>query len=198
MPEHVSIEYSDWRKVSMQQKEDMYSLVKAMKNDGVYPTRGEMYIKTRTRKDESIVDDEAAHVVTSLKAIESDSTSTFGDLDDFTKDDYSKVKGPEKRGYVRLVRRMPTTKDKSDSSSNSQIIHQLQSAVNVMINIIHKHIPNANLSTVLSDMNIQAKVQAGHAIDLAAWSPARPHATYQANGAPEPAIQPYTVHMSCT
>ncbi|KAL8240452.1 hypothetical protein R6Q59_013807 [Mikania micrantha] len=169
MPEHVSIEYSDWRKVPMQQKEDMYSLVKskfsfhqgetsqikkwilysmgkkwrtwkgslksrgydpsltideivtqqtnnddrvnpsqfkelvkrwftsefqttcakkrsscskmkephvtgtksfarlahevAMKNDGVYPTRGEMYIKTRTRKDGSIVDDEAARVV---------------------------------------------------------------------------------------------------------------------------------------
>ncbi|KAD6454551.1 hypothetical protein E3N88_09257 [Mikania micrantha] len=29
MPEHVSIEYSDWRKVPMQQKEDMYSLVKS-------------------------------------------------------------------------------------------------------------------------------------------------------------------------
>ncbi|KAD4888058.1 hypothetical protein E3N88_20131 [Mikania micrantha] len=29
MPEHVSIEHSDWRKVPMQQKEDMYSLVKS-------------------------------------------------------------------------------------------------------------------------------------------------------------------------
>jgi len=29
----------------------------------VYPTRGEVYIKTRTRKDGTIVDDEAAHVV---------------------------------------------------------------------------------------------------------------------------------------
>jgi hypothetical protein len=34
-----------------------------MKNDGIYPTRGEMYIKTRTRKDGSIVDDEASGVV---------------------------------------------------------------------------------------------------------------------------------------
>ncbi|KAL8230003.1 hypothetical protein R6Q57_014903 [Mikania cordata] len=32
---------------------------------------------------------------------------------------------------------------------------KLQSVVNVMMNIIHEHIPNANLSTVLSDMNIQ-------------------------------------------
>ncbi|KAL8225915.1 hypothetical protein R6Q57_018472 [Mikania cordata] len=190
MPEHVSIAYSDWRKVPMQQKEDMYSLVKskfsfhsgeitwgkwrtwkgilksrgydpsltideivtqqtnnddrvnpsqfkelvkrwftpefqttcankrssrskmkephitgtnsfarlahevAMKNDGVYPTRGEMYIKTRTRKDGSIVNDEAARVVSSLKPIEGDSTSTLEDRDDFTKDNYSKVKGP--------------------------------------------------------------------------------------------------------
>ncbi|KAL8251457.1 hypothetical protein R6Q59_035150 [Mikania micrantha] len=35
----------------------------AMKNDGVYPTRGEMYIKTRTRKDGSVVDDEAAGIM---------------------------------------------------------------------------------------------------------------------------------------
>ncbi|KAD4178052.1 hypothetical protein E3N88_26643 [Mikania micrantha] len=94
-------------------------------------------------------------VETSLKAIESDSTSTVADRDDFTKDSYSKVKGPEKRGYVRLVGRMPTTKGKGDSPSDSNIIHQLQSAVNVMMNIIHEHIPSANLSTVLSDMNIQ-------------------------------------------
>ncbi|KAL8211241.1 hypothetical protein R6Q57_005678 [Mikania cordata] len=118
-----------------------------MKNDGVYSTRGEMYIKTRTRKDGSVVDDEAASVVASLK-----------DQDDFTRDDYSKVKGPEKRGYVRLVGRMPATKDKGDSEINSQTIHQLQSVVNVMMNIIHEHIPNANLSTVLKDMNIHVTV----------------------------------------
>jgi hypothetical protein len=34
-----------------------------MKNNGVYPTRGEMYITTRTRKDGSIVDNKAAHIV---------------------------------------------------------------------------------------------------------------------------------------
>ncbi|KAI3755368.1 hypothetical protein L1987_55165 [Smallanthus sonchifolius] len=28
MADHVSIEYSDWRKVPMQKKDDMYSLVK--------------------------------------------------------------------------------------------------------------------------------------------------------------------------
>ncbi|KAL8205526.1 hypothetical protein R6Q57_009077 [Mikania cordata] len=95
-----------------------------------------------TCKHGSAVDDEAAGVVTSLKAI--------------ARDDYSKVKGLEKRGYVRLVGRMPATKDKGDSTSNSQTIHQLQSVINVMMNITHEHIPNANLATVLSDMNIQS------------------------------------------
>ncbi|KAI3827184.1 hypothetical protein L1987_01255 [Smallanthus sonchifolius] len=31
--DHVSIEYSDWRKVPMQKKEDMYSLVKEEDDD---------------------------------------------------------------------------------------------------------------------------------------------------------------------
>ncbi|KAK1415165.1 hypothetical protein QVD17_30937 [Tagetes erecta] len=35
----------------------------ATENNGVYPTRGEVYIKTRTRKDGTIFDDKAAHVV---------------------------------------------------------------------------------------------------------------------------------------
>ncbi|KAF5760175.1 putative transposase, Ptta/En/Spm, plant [Helianthus annuus] len=48
----------------------------ATKNDGVYSTRGEMYIiTTRIRKDESFVDDKAANVVASLKAIANDSAS---------------------------------------------------------------------------------------------------------------------------
>ncbi|KAL8233762.1 hypothetical protein R6Q59_019862 [Mikania micrantha] len=66
-----------------------------------------------------------------------------------------RLKGPVKRGYVRLVGRMPATKDKGDSEINSQTIHQLQSVVHVMMNSIHEHIPNANLSTVLHDMNIR-------------------------------------------
>ncbi|KAM0010296.1 putative transposase, Ptta/En/Spm, plant [Helianthus debilis subsp. tardiflorus] len=99
----------------------------ATKNDGVYPTRGEMcIITTRTHKDESFVDDKPANVVASLKAIANDSASKPIDSHDFTNDEYSKVKGPEKRGVV-----------------------------NVMMNIIQERIPDANLPTVLSNMNIQ-------------------------------------------
>ncbi|KAL8202088.1 hypothetical protein R6Q57_011235 [Mikania cordata] len=70
----------------------------AIKNEGVYPTRGEMYIKTRTRKDGSIVDDEATRVVTSLKDIETDSTSTLEDCDDLQKITIQKLKAQRKEG----------------------------------------------------------------------------------------------------
>ncbi|KAF5762167.1 putative transposase, Ptta/En/Spm, plant [Helianthus annuus] len=128
----------------------------ATKNDGVYLTRGEMcIITTRTHKDESFVDDKAANVVASLKAIANDSVSKPIDSHDFTNDEYSKVKGTEKRGYVRLVGRMPAIKSNGDSSTNSHTIHELQSVVNVMMNIIQERIPDANLPIVLSNMNIQ-------------------------------------------
>ena len=52
---------------------------------------------------------------TSLEAIASDSSNTqgsntLGSVDDFSNDDYSKVKGPEKREYIRCVGRMLTVK----------------------------------------------------------------------------------------
>lgn len=94
----------------------------------------------------------------SLKAIASDSTSTSGDKDNFTNDDYSRVKGPEKRGYVRLVGRMPSVKKSGDSSTDAQTIQQLTSVVNVMFHIIQEHIPNANISEVLNNMNIEVLI----------------------------------------
>ncbi|KAJ0479892.1 putative transposase, Ptta/En/Spm, plant [Helianthus annuus] len=132
----------------------------ATKNNGIHPTRGEMYIKTRTRKDGSIVDDNATQA--SLKKITNDSTTTPDDPADFTNDDYSKVKGPEKRGYIRLVGRMPAAKSNATySQTNDQIKSviqtndQLKSVVNAMAIIIQEHIPNANLSSVLSNINMQ-------------------------------------------
>ncbi|KAL8249567.1 hypothetical protein R6Q59_006435 [Mikania micrantha] len=90
----------------------------SMKNNGVYPTRGEMYIKTQTRKDGTIVDDEASHVA-ALKDIPNVTTNTSDDQIDITNDAYSKVKGPEKRGYIRLVGSMPTKKDNGPSFAES-------------------------------------------------------------------------------
>ncbi|KAK9048995.1 hypothetical protein SSX86_032038 [Deinandra increscens subsp. villosa] len=129
----------------------------AVNNNGVYPTRGEMYVTTRTRKDGTIVNDEASHVVASLEKVANASTNTSGNQDDFTKDAYSKVKGPEKSGYIRLVGRMPATKNKTSgpSSASLETIEQLKGAVSDLVMIIQNHIPNANLSSVLSNLNVQ-------------------------------------------
>nr|KAJ0210343.1 hypothetical protein LSAT_V11C400174540 [Lactuca sativa] len=97
---------------------------------------------------------------TSLQVVASDSSntqisSTPGYVDDFSNDDYSKVKGSEKRWYIRCVGRMPIVKEKVVSCSNDPIVEQLKTMVNVMANIIQEHIPNANLFGILSNMNIQ-------------------------------------------
>ncbi|CAH1448644.1 unnamed protein product [Lactuca virosa] len=110
--------------------------------------------------DRKILKRGVAQVMTSLQSIASDSSnaqgsSTLGSVDDFSNDDYSKVKGPKKRGYIRCVGRMSTVKEKVVSCSNDPSVEQLKTMVNVMANIIQKHIPNANLSAVLSNMNIQ-------------------------------------------
>ncbi|KAL8217946.1 hypothetical protein R6Q57_021319 [Mikania cordata] len=123
-------------------------------NDDVYPSRGEMYIKTRTRKDGTIVDDEASHLVAALKDIANKSTNTSDDQNDITNDAFSKVKGPEKRGYIRLVGRMSTEKY-NGPSAESETIDKLKSAVNALAMIIKDHISNANLTPVLSSLNVE-------------------------------------------
>nr|KAJ0222291.1 hypothetical protein LSAT_V11C200100170 [Lactuca sativa] len=247
MADYVGIQYEDWRKVPMDKKEDMYSIVKvnskrwkgslkaraydpsltvdeivakeikndsrvnpekfkelvtrwftpeykmtcdvkrmsrlkmqephvtwtksfarlaheeAAINDGVYPSRGKIYKITRTHKDGSIVNDNVAQIMTSLQVVSSDSTNTQQTEDDYSNDDYSKVKGPEKHGYIRCVGRMPGVKDNNVScSTDPQTIEQLkdgltrtQHALNVLFNLVKDHIPNANLSGMLNNLNLE-------------------------------------------
>nr|GEW17307.1 hypothetical protein [Tanacetum cinerariifolium] len=98
----------------------------ATKNNGVYLTRGKLYQISRTRKDGSIVIDKAAQIVASLQVIANDSTNTQGiQEDDWTNDDLSKVKGPEKRGYVQCVRKILSLRNNGASSSiSSQTVEQ--------------------------------------------------------------------------
>ncbi|KAL8199798.1 hypothetical protein R6Q57_013366 [Mikania cordata] len=126
------------------------------KKTGVVGMKGEMYIKTQTRKDGTIVDDEASHVVAALKDITNDSAKTSDDQNDITNDAYSKVKGPEKRGYIRLVGKMSTEKN-NGPSEESGTINKLKSVVNALAMIIQDHIPNANLTPVLSNLNVEGK-----------------------------------------
>ncbi|GKF32168.1 hypothetical protein Tco_0101966, partial [Tanacetum coccineum] len=76
------------------------------KDNGVSPSRGGIYCITRTRKDGSIVNVVAAQVVADIKAI-GDFSSTDQETtnnSDWTNDDLSNVKGPERRGSVKYLR----------------------------------------------------------------------------------------------
>ncbi|KAL4559066.1 hypothetical protein LXL04_031199 [Taraxacum kok-saghyz] len=65
------------------------------------------------------------------------------------------VKGPEKRGYIRCVGRMPTIKKVASSTRNPDpAMEELKAMVGAMAKIIQENIPNSNLSAVLSKLNI--------------------------------------------
>ncbi|GJX79159.1 transposase, Ptta/En/Spm, plant [Tanacetum coccineum] len=84
------------------------------KNKGVSPSRGGMYCITRTRKDGSIVNAVAAQVVADIKSI-GDSSSIDQETtnnSDWTNDDLSKVKGPERRGSVCCTGKFLVRNDK--------------------------------------------------------------------------------------
>ncbi|GJT30010.1 transposase, Ptta/En/Spm [Tanacetum coccineum] len=133
----------------------------ATKNNGVHPTRGKLYQISRTRKDGSIVNDKAAQVVASLQVIANDSTNTQGiQEDDWTNDDLSKVKGPEKRGYVRCVGKMLSLRNNGASSSTSSqtVEHRLAQTEDILytlVNLLKDPTANSNLPDILRSMNIQ-------------------------------------------
>ncbi|XP_023741116.1 uncharacterized protein LOC111889214 [Lactuca sativa] len=134
-----------------------------MKNDGAYPSRGEIYCITRTCKDGSIVNDNVAQHMSSLQDVSSNPRNTQHNEDDYLNDDYPRVKGPEKHGYIRCVGRMPAVKDNGASSSTDpETIQQLkdglsctQNALSVLINLVKDHIPNANVLGMLNNLNLQ-------------------------------------------
>ncbi|GKD83831.1 transposase, Ptta/En/Spm, partial [Tanacetum coccineum] len=112
----------------------------ATKNNRVHPTRGKLYQICRTRKDGSFVSDKAAQVVASLQVIANDSTNTQGiQEDDWTNDDLSKVKGPEKRGYVRCVGKMLSLRNNGASSSTSSqtVEHRLAQTEDILYTLVN-------------------------------------------------------------
>ncbi|KAL4560130.1 hypothetical protein LXL04_032279 [Taraxacum kok-saghyz] len=115
---------------------------------GVYPTRGQVYVKWHTRKYGKSVNGKVSEVVSS--------SSTQGSVSNFSNDDYSQVKGPEKRGYIRCIGRMPAIKKVASSTRNPDpAVEELKAVVGVMAKIIQENIPNSNLSAVLSKLNIK-------------------------------------------
>lgn len=127
---------------------------------GVYPTRGQIYIKGHTRKKDNgkIVSKKVSEVMASLQAIsgESSSSGSVDDVADFSNDDYSQVKGPEKNGYIRCVGRIPAVKQVASFRKDPDpTMEELENVMGVMGAMIHQHYPNSNLLAVLNKMNIK-------------------------------------------
>ncbi|CAH9080447.1 unnamed protein product [Cuscuta europaea] len=132
----------------------------AEESNGIQPSRAKVYVRTRTRKNGSIVNDNTAEVVEQMKqkmsetTMESEGTSWDNDV-------YAQVKGPEKRGYVRCMR----TKIKRSNSCGSSCTQQrrkndevetmkaeicgLKTALNHVLSIMKKRFPEDELSNLI-------------------------------------------------
>eukprot|EP00256_Glycine_max_P055915 XP_014623315.1 uncharacterized protein LOC102667599 [Glycine max] len=111
------------------------------KAKGVQPSRAKIYIDTRTRKDGSIVTEKAAIVIDELKKkmVEAESSQNLQstqDSTDWTNDIYSKVKGPEKRGRVRCLGKLPHQASSSQSSYTNNRIQKLENLLGNLVAVL--------------------------------------------------------------
>ncbi|KAL4281761.1 hypothetical protein GQ457_03G015600 [Hibiscus cannabinus] len=83
-------------------------------SDGIPPTRADVYVKSRTRKDGSVVNSKAAIVV-----INESSSSDNLSHTSWSNDVFAQVKGPERRGRVRCVGAIHTRSSKESGPSQS-------------------------------------------------------------------------------
>ncbi|CAJ2663269.1 unnamed protein product [Trifolium pratense] len=122
---------------------------KKKKGNGVSPKRKEIYIDTRTRKDGSFVSEKASRVIEELKKHDnevetSQSVQEIQSHMPWMDDIYSKVQGPEKRGPVRCMGKIPKPKKlKASLSENQELrdkVKQMQEQQNntnaVLVNVL--------------------------------------------------------------
>ncbi|KAH1264414.1 hypothetical protein GmHk_01G000340 [Glycine max] len=111
------------------------------KAKGVQPSRTKIYIDTRTRKDGSIVTEKAAIVIDELKKkmVEAESLQNLQSTQDstnWTNDIYSKVKGPEKRGRVCCLGKLPHQASSSQSSYANNRIQKLENLLGNLVAVL--------------------------------------------------------------
>ncbi|KAL4284030.1 hypothetical protein GQ457_16G017920 [Hibiscus cannabinus] len=97
-------------------------------SDGSPPTRADVYVKSRTRKDVSIVNSKAAVVVERIqeKINESSSSDNLSQTS-WSNDVFAQVKGPERRGHVRCVGAIHTrTTEVSGPSQSHQTAEEVE------------------------------------------------------------------------
>ncbi|GJT63783.1 hypothetical protein Tco_1015263 [Tanacetum coccineum] len=162
-PEQFQVLVNRWMKPEYQGQNHLLGLPKKrlLKIMGCIQHKGNYTKLAAPGKDGSIVNDKAAQVVASLQVVANDFTNTQGiQEDDWTNDDLSKVKGPEKRGYVRCVGKMLSLRNNGASSSTSSqtVEHRLAQTEDVLytlVNLLKDPTANSNLPDILRSMNIQ-------------------------------------------
>lgn len=80
------------------------------KSGGKEPTRAELYIKTRTRKDGQPMNNVAAEIISKLREQETQKQQTSNDSNDWD-DAFFQVMGEEKNGHVRTYGLGPNPSD---------------------------------------------------------------------------------------
>ncbi|RZC02486.1 hypothetical protein D0Y65_017567 [Glycine soja] len=139
------------------------------KAKGVQPSRAEIYIDTRTRKDGSIVTEKAAIVIDELKKkmVEAESLQNLQstqDSTDWTNDIYSKVKGPEKRGCVHCLGKLPHQANSSQSSYTNNRIQKLENLLGNLVAVFKVRFaedPQINQVLEAIDQEMVMKMRAG-------------------------------------
>ncbi|GJT22688.1 hypothetical protein Tco_0892625, partial [Tanacetum coccineum] len=160
MSQHIGIQYEEWRKVPDVKKEDLWSIVKTQKNDGVPPSRGGMYCLTRTYQDGRVVNAKAGKVVEAIKTMGESSTAQETRTDGspfWIDDDLAKVKGPERGGNIRCVGKFPAAKKRRVQDPQVPLLKAevkgLRKDFMSLVAAVKEHIPGLNLSTLISRAN---------------------------------------------
>ncbi|GMI85605.1 hypothetical protein like AT1G40087 [Hibiscus trionum] len=89
------------------------------KSSGISPSRVDVYVRSRTRKDGSIVNSAAAVVVERIqeKINEGTSSGNLSQAASWSNDVFAQVKGPERRGRVRCVGAVQTRSSQESGPS---------------------------------------------------------------------------------
>ncbi|GLT86947.1 hypothetical protein SLE2022_050530 [Rubroshorea leprosula] len=128
--------------------------------EGRKPSRAELYIQSRMKKDGGPVSEKASQVMEQLKNCMSASTSSASALKETTSwqdDIFSKVKGSDKKGRVRCLGKVPTSKKSIPSTSTNSNVEQRLSEVENMLSglmqLMKARFPNENITDILQATN---------------------------------------------
>ncbi|GLU22201.1 hypothetical protein SLE2022_382930 [Rubroshorea leprosula] len=127
--------------------------------NGRKPSRVELYIQSRTKKDGGPVSEKASQVMEQLKNYISESTSTSAlEETTFRRDDtVTKVKGFDKKGRVHCLGKVPTSKKSVPSTSTDSNVEQrlseVESKLKGLMQLIKARFPDENITVILQAAN---------------------------------------------